>query len=59
MNIASLINKISAKVYQYGLYDMQQPGGLTDAQFDRKPDNRCVVVVCGTWNVFSLNFDTK
>jgi Fe(3+) dicitrate transport protein len=41
-------------------YDMQQPGGLTDAQFDENPDNQCaVVMVCTPWNVFSLNFDTK
>jgi Fe(3+) dicitrate transport protein len=41
-------------------YDMQQPGGLTDAQFDENPRQSVQVVIgLAPWNVFSLNFDTK
>jgi Fe(3+) dicitrate transport protein len=41
-------------------YDMQQPGGLTDAQFDENPRQSVRSHWFGTpWNVFSLNFDTK
>ncbi len=52
--------KISAE-YTNMNYDMQQPGGLTDVQFDENPRQS----VRGRnwfgtpWNVFSLNFDTK
>jgi Fe(3+) dicitrate transport protein len=42
-------------------YDMQQPGGLTDAQFDENPRQsvRSRNWFGTPWNVFSLNFDTK
>jgi len=52
--------KISAE-YTNSDYEMQQPGGLTDAQFDANPRqslrNRNWFGV--PWNIFSLNFDTK
>jgi Fe(3+) dicitrate transport protein len=39
---------------------MQQPGGLTDAQFDENPRQSVRSRNWFTpWNVFSLNFDTK
>jgi hypothetical protein len=39
---------------------MQQPGGLTDAQFDENPRQSVRAVVIGLpIGMFSLNFDTK
>ena len=52
--------KISAE-YTNSDYEMQQPGGLTDAQFEANPRqsfrNRNWFGV--PWNIFSINFDTK
>ena len=52
--------KISAE-YTNSDYEMQQPGGLTDAQFAANPrqslrDRNWFGV---PWNIFSVNFDTK
>jgi Fe(3+) dicitrate transport protein len=52
--------KISAE-YTNADYEMQQPGGLTDAQFEANPrqsvrDRNWFGV---PWNIFSVNFDTK
>jgi Fe(3+) dicitrate transport protein len=59
-SITSLMKQKSAE-YTNMNYDMQQPGGLTDAQFDETQDNLYAVVIglVTPWNVFSLNFDTK
>jgi Fe(3+) dicitrate transport protein len=38
---------------------IQQPGGLTDAQFDENPRQSYAVVIGLAHLGFSLNFDTK
>jgi Fe(3+) dicitrate transport protein len=52
--------KINAE-YTNSDYEMQQPGGLTDAQFEANPResfrNRNWFGV--PWNIFAINFDTK
>jgi Fe(3+) dicitrate transport protein len=52
--------KVSAE-YTNMNYDMQQPGGLTDAQYDKnlRQSVRSRNWLGTPWNVFSLNFDTK
>ena len=52
--------KISAE-YTNSDYEMQQPGGLTDEQFDENPreSGRKRNWFGTPWNVFSINFDTK
>ena len=52
--------KISAE-YTNSDYEMQQPGGLTDAQFEADPrqSNRARNWFGVPWNIFSVNFDTK
>lgn len=52
--------KISAE-YTNSDYKMQQPGGLTDDQFNENPrqSGRERNWFGTPWNVFSLNFDTK
>ena len=52
--------KLSAE-YTNSDYQMQQPGGLTDAQFKDNPrQSRRERNWFGTpWNLFSINFDTK
>ena len=51
---------ISAE-YTNSDYEMQQPGGLTDAQFEANPrqSNRARNWFGVPWNIFSVNFDTK
>ena len=52
--------KISAE-YTNSNYEMQQPGGLTDAQFEADPrqSTRARNWFGVPWNIFSVNFDTK
>ena len=52
--------KISAE-YTNSNYEMQQPGGLTDALFEANPrqSNRARNWFGVPWNIFSVNFDTK
>ena len=52
--------KISAE-YTNSEYEMQQPGGLTDAQFEANPrqSTRARNWFGVPWNIFSVNFDTK
>ena len=52
--------KISAE-YTNSDYEMQQPGGLTDKQFDSNPRQsiRARNWFGVPWNIFSINFDTK
>ena len=52
--------KISAE-YTNSDYEMQQPGGLTDAQFDANPrqSTRSRNWFGVPWNIFAVNFDTK
>lgn len=52
--------KISAE-YTNSDYEMQQPGGLTDAQFktNSRQSNRERNWFGVPWNIFSVNFDTK
>lgn len=52
--------KISAE-YTNSDYEMQQPGGLTDAQFEANPrqSTRARNWFGVPWNIFSVNFDTK
>jgi Fe(3+) dicitrate transport protein len=52
--------KISAE-YTNADYEMQQPGGLTDAQFEANPRQslRARNWFGVPWNIFSVNFDTK
>ena len=52
--------KISAE-YTNSDYEMQQPGGLTDAQFEANPRQsfRARNWFGVPWNIFSINFDTK
>ena len=52
--------KMSAE-YTNSDYEMQQPGGLTDAQFENNPrqSGRERNWFGTPWNVFSVNFDTK
>ena len=52
--------KISAE-YTNANYEMQQPGGLTDDQFnaDSRQSHRTRNWFGVPWNIFSLNFDTK
>jgi Fe(3+) dicitrate transport protein len=52
--------KISAE-YTNSDYEMQQPGGLTDAQFNENPrqSGRERNWFGTPWNVFSINLDTK
>jgi len=52
--------KISAE-YTNSDYEMQQPGGLTDAQFEANPRQsfRSRNWFGVPWNIFSVNFDTK
>ncbi len=52
--------KISAE-YTNSDYEMQQPGGLTDEQFDDNPrqSGRERNWFGTPWNLFSINFDTK
>ena len=52
--------KISAE-YTNSDYEMQQPGGLTDEQFNENPrqSGRERNWFGTPWNLFSINFDTK
>lgn len=52
--------KISAE-YTNSDYEMQQPGGLTDAQFEANPrqSTRTRNWFGVPWNIFAVNFDTK
>ena len=52
--------KISAE-YTNADYEMQQPGGLTDAQFAANPrqSHRTRNWFGVPWNIFAVNFDTK
>ncbi len=52
--------KISAE-YTNSDYEMQQPGGLTDAQFKENPrqSSRSRNWFGVPWNIFAVNFDTK
>ena len=52
--------KISAE-YTNADYEMQQPGGLTDAQFAANPrqSHRTRNWFGVPWNMFAVNFDTK
>lgn len=52
--------KISAE-YTNADYEMQQPGGLTDAQFAANPrqSHRTRNWFGVPWNIFAINFDTK
>jgi Fe(3+) dicitrate transport protein len=52
--------KISGE-YTNADYEMQQPGGLTDEQFnaDTRQSHRTRNWFGVPWNIFSLNFDTK
>ena len=52
--------KISAE-YTNSDYEMQQPGGLTDAQFKENPRQsfRSRNWFGVPWNIFAVNFDTK
>jgi Fe(3+) dicitrate transport protein len=52
--------KISAE-YTNSDYEMQQPGGLTDAQYnnDARQSGRKRNWFGTPWNVFAINFDTK
>lgn len=52
--------KISAE-YTNSDYEMQQPGGLTDAQFEANPrqSTRARNWFGVPWNIFAVNFDTK
>lgn len=52
--------KISAE-YTNSEYEMQQPGGLTDVQFEENPieSNRSRNWFGVPWNIFTVNFDTK
>ena len=52
--------KISAE-YTNSNYEMQQPGGLTDAQYNdnSKQSGRARNWFGTPWNLFSVNFDTK
>ena len=52
--------KIAAE-YTNSDYEMQQPGGLTDAQFNEnsKQSGRARNWFGVPWNLFSINFDTK
>jgi len=52
--------KISAE-YTNADYEMQQPGGLTDAQFEVNPRQsfRSRNWFGVPWNIFAVNFDTK
>lgn len=52
--------KISGE-YTNADYEMQQPGGLTDNQFnaDSRQSHRTRNWFGVPWNIFSLNFDTK
>ncbi|MCX6173066.1 MAG: TonB-dependent receptor [Flavobacterium sp.] len=52
--------KISAE-YTNADYEMQQPGGLTDAQFAANPrqSHRTRNWFGVPWNIFALNFNTK
>lgn len=52
--------KISAE-YTNADYEMQQPGGLTDAQFEENPRQsfRGRNWFGVPWNIFAVNFDTK
>jgi Fe(3+) dicitrate transport protein len=52
--------KIPAE-YTNADYEMQQPGGLTDAQFEANPRQslRARNWFGVPWNIFSVNFDTK
>lgn len=52
--------KISAE-YTNSEYEMQQPGGLTDEQFEENPRKsyRSRNWFGVPWNIFSVNFDTK
>ncbi len=52
--------KISAE-YTNSEYEMQQPGGLTDSQFNdnSKQSGRARNWFGTPWNLFSLNFNTK
>ncbi|MBC7438550.1 MAG: TonB-dependent receptor, partial [Flavobacterium sp.] len=52
--------KISAE-YSNANYEMQQPGGLTDEQFnaDSRQSHRTRNWFGVPWNIFSLNFDSK
>lgn len=52
--------KISAE-YTNSDYEMQQPGGLTDAQFNANPrqSTRSRNWFGVPWNIFAINFDTK
>lgn len=56
----SEITKISAE-YTNSEYEMQQPGGLTDVQFEENPieSNRSRNWFGVPWNIFTVNFDTK
>lgn len=53
-------SKISAE-YTNMDYEMQQPGGLTDAQFEENPQQsfRERNWFGTPWNVFSINYETK
>ena len=52
--------KISAE-YTNSDYEMQQPGGLTDSQYNDNPQQsgRARNWFGTPWNLFSINFDTK
>ncbi|MFZ4678544.1 MAG: TonB-dependent receptor family protein [Flavobacterium sp.] len=52
--------KISSE-YTNSDYEMQQPGGLTDAQFEANPRQsiRSRNWFGVPWNIFAINFDTK
>jgi Fe(3+) dicitrate transport protein len=52
--------KISAE-YTNSDYEMQQPGGLTDEQFESNPrqSTRARNWFGVPWNIFAVNFDTK
>ena len=52
--------EISAE-YTNSDYEMQQPGGLTDAQFKENPrkSSRSRNWFGVPWNIFAVNFDTK